>query len=74
MKKKLISPLVDTYETDESGINYSPLKNRPRAYSGGAPTSSGGGGSLSPQNNDINYLLLETGFFLLQEDGSKIIL
>jgi hypothetical protein len=73
MKKKLISPLVDIYETDESGIDYSPLKNRPRAYSGGAPTSSGGGG-LSPQNNDINYLLLETGFFLLQEDGSKIIL
>lgn len=73
MKKILISPLVNIYETDESGINYSPLKNRPRTYSGGAPTGSGSG-SLLPQNNDNNYLLLETGFFLLQEDGSKIIL
>ena len=70
MKKNLISPQVYSFETDKSELYY--LNNNTRTI-GGSDTVTSGTGPIT-QNNENNYLLLETGFFLLQEDGSKIIL
>jgi len=71
MKKILISPQVYFFETDKSELYY--LSNRAR-LAGGGGSDTGSGSGLSPQNNENNYLLLETGFYLLQEDGSKLYL
>jgi hypothetical protein len=76
-KKKLISPQVYTYETDKSDkLSLKSTSNPP--LGGGGTISSGGGGtsggSDNNNNNNINfgYILLENGFYILQEDGSKI--
>ena len=75
MEKKLISPQVYTFETDKSELIYRLSNGRPRIVYGSDITDTGSsvGGGL-PANNEINYLLLENGFYLLQEDGSKIII
>jgi hypothetical protein len=70
-KKKLISPQVYTYETDKSDKLALTSSNNPFLGSGGV-TISGGGGNNNNNNNNFGYILLENGFYLLQEDGSKI--
>ena len=73
-KKKLISPQVYTYETDKSDKLALTSTNNP--YLGGATISGNGGntggGTNNNNNNNFSYILLENGFYLLQEDGSKI--
>ena len=77
MTKNLLSPQVYTFETDKSD-RLSIASNLPNSSgSGGGTSSSSSGGSSAPNNtnnNNDSYLLIETGFYLLQEDGSKIIL
>jgi hypothetical protein len=76
-KKKLISPQVYTYETDKSDKLALTSSNNPFLGSGGVTISggggnTGGGGNNNNNNNNFGYILLENGFYLLQEDGSKI--
>lgn len=75
-KKKLISPQVFTYETDKSDKLALTSTNNPFLGSGGVTISGGGGntggGTNNNNNNNFSYILLENGFYLLQEDGSKI--
>lgn len=67
--KKLISPQVYTFETDKSNKLGLKTSNNPFLGSGGITISGGGGNN---NNNNFGYILLENGFYLLQEDGSKI--
>jgi hypothetical protein len=80
MFKKLPSPQVYTFETDKSDKTsyFSPTT---RTGGGGTNTptngSGGGGGNNNNNNNNNNnfsYILLENGFYILQENGSKIYL
>jgi hypothetical protein len=74
-KKKLISPQVYTYETDKSDKLSLTTTDNPFLGSGGVTISGGGGntgGGTNNNNNNNFYILLENGFYLLQEDGSKI--
>jgi hypothetical protein len=75
-KKKLISPQVFTYETDKSDKLAYVSSDNPFLGSGGVTISGGGGntggGTNNNNNNNFSYILLENGFYLLQEDGSKI--
>jgi len=76
--KKLISPQVDTFETDKSEKLGLRTTDNPFLGSGGVTISGGGntGGNNNNNNNNNNYnfgyILLENGNYLLQEDGSKI--
>ena len=74
--KKLISPQVDTFETDKSEKLGLRTTDNPFLGSGGVTISGGGntGGNNNNNNNNYNfgYILLENGNYLLQEDGSKI--
>jgi hypothetical protein len=76
-KKILLSPQVYTYETDKSDKLALISSDNPFLGSGGVTISGGGGdtgGGTNNNNNNNNnfYILLENGFYLLQEDGSKI--
>ena len=75
-KKKLLSPQVYTYETDKSDKLALISSDNPFLGSGGVTISGGGGdtggGTNNNNNNNNFYILLENGFYLLQEDGSKI--
>jgi len=72
MAKNLISPQVYTFETDKS--NQSSYYSGKRVNYGGDVGSGSDGAGGKNNNNENSYLLLENGFYLLQEDGSKIIL
>lgn len=75
-KKILLSPQVYTYETDKSDKLALISSDNPFLGSGGVTISGGGGdtggGTNNNNNNNNFYILLENGFYLLQEDGSKI--
>lgn len=75
-KKILLSPQVYTYETDKSDKLALISSDNPFLGSGGVTISGGGGntggGTNNNNNNNFSYILLENGFYLLQEDGSKI--
>jgi hypothetical protein len=74
-KKILLSPQVYTYETDKSDKLALISSDNPFLGSGGVTISGGGGntgGGTNNNNNNNFYILLENGFYLLQEDGSKI--
>lgn len=75
-KKILLSPQVYTYETDKSDKLALISSDNPFLGSGGVTISGGGGNTGGGTNNNNNnnnfYILLENGFYLLQEDGSKI--
>lgn len=74
-KKILLSPQVYTYETDKSDKLALTSSDNPFLGSGGVTISGGGGntgGGTNNNNNNNFYILLENGFYLLQEDGSKI--
>lgn len=79
-RKKLISPQVDTIETDKSDLpSYWSNPNKIGAGVGGGAGGSGsaGGGASNnnnQNNNQLGYLLIELGPYLLLEDGGKIYL
>ena len=78
MFKKLISPQVYTFETDKSSQKSIFALPRPALGGGTLPTGSSSGSgnnnNNNNNNNNPNYILLENGFYLLQENGSKIYL
>lgn len=79
IKKKLLSPQVYTFETDKTEKFYPAMQGRGISGGGVPPTitSSGSNGGSTDNNNNNNnneFILLEDGFYMLQEDGSKIYL
>jgi hypothetical protein len=78
MFKKLLSPQVYTFETDLSSQKSIFSAPRPALGGGTLPTGSSSGSgnnnNNNNNNNNLNYILLENGFYLLQENGSKIYL
>jgi len=68
-KTQFISPSIKTYETDKS--------NKSSVYSNTRP---GAGAIANTQatsrtpNTSQNFILLENGFYLLQENNAKFIL
>ena len=78
MFKKLLSPSVYTFETDLSSQKSIFSAPRPALGGGTIPTGTNSGGNNNNNNNNNNdnkyYILLQNGFYLLQENGSKIYL
>lgn len=79
IRKKLISPQVYTFETDKTEKFYPAILGSGISGGGVPPTftSSGSNGGSTDNNNNNNnneFILLEDGFYMLQEDGSKIYL
>ena len=68
-KTQFISPRVKTYETDKSDKKSVYANTNPRG--GAAPSGAETPGSAVIFNN---FLLLENGFFLLQENNGKFII
>ena len=71
MKKNLRSPLVDLYETDKSDVKSYFAKQRAKGTPTSQKSSTGGAAGVIPITQ---FLLQENGFYLLQEDGSKLYL
>lgn len=71
MKKNLRSPLVNFYETDKSDVKSYFAKQRAKGTPTNEKSSTGGAAGIKPITQ---FLLIEDGFYLLQEDGSKLYL
>lgn len=69
-KNILISPQVNTYETDLS--EYHSTQHGAASVTSTTTSSGGGGGSSVPTNNNTDFILCEDFTRLLQEDGSKL--
>lgn len=72
-KKNLISPQVNTYETDLS--DYHSTQHGAKSLPGSTTSTSSGNGSTSDNNNNNNntdFILCEDFTKLLQEDGSNL--
>ena len=78
-RKNLISPQVDTIETDKSDLpSYWSNPRKIGAGTANGGITGGGGGSTdnnnNQNNNQLGYLLIELGPYLLLETGGKIYL
>lgn len=71
MKKNLISPRVVFLEIDKSDVKSYYNKSRIKTKSTNEKSSPNGGRGIVIINQ---FLLQEDGFYLLQEDGSKLYL